>query len=154
MTLLERYVVLLFDKTSSTSDINEARKIIFTNKAQTLENLPPTRGALQQHVRRASLQARLWSNALSALPIIEDPSQWGWVKTEDGWQPHWSDLPEASKVCREFIRCSCKNGCSGRCSYKKSSLKCTALCHCGGDCFAHTWECKYNVVQFQIGAYN
>ena len=40
--LLERFTVVLYDKTSNILDVNEARKEIFTKKNRTLENIPPT----------------------------------------------------------------------------------------------------------------
>ena len=40
--LLERFTVVLYNKTSNVLDVNEARKEIFTKKNRTLENTPPT----------------------------------------------------------------------------------------------------------------
>ena len=40
--LLERFTVVLYDKTSNVLDVNEARNEIFTKKNRTLENTPPT----------------------------------------------------------------------------------------------------------------
>ena len=46
----------------------------------------------------------------------------------------------ASKSCYELIACSCKKGCTtSHCKCKKSSLSCTALCHCEGECGLWTW---------------
>ena len=56
-SVLERYVVLLYDRTSDQSSVNEARKQLFTQKSRSLENLPPTQAALVQHIKRASYQA-------------------------------------------------------------------------------------------------
>ena len=52
VALLERFVILLFDRTSGSVDINEARKLIFTQKRRSLENVPPTKAALEQHIKR------------------------------------------------------------------------------------------------------
>ena len=40
--LLERFVVVLYDKASNVINVNEARKEIFTKRNRTLENIPPT----------------------------------------------------------------------------------------------------------------
>ena len=40
--LLERFTVVLYDKTGNVLDVNEAHKEIFTKKNRTLENTPPT----------------------------------------------------------------------------------------------------------------
>ena len=54
---LERYVVLLYSKTSEATQVNKARQALFVKGTRTLENIPPTKGALTQHVRRAVFQA-------------------------------------------------------------------------------------------------
>ena len=49
---VERYVVLLYDKTTSLSDVNEARRHLFTKKACPSENIPPTKDALYINILR------------------------------------------------------------------------------------------------------
>ncbi len=51
MSTIERFVVLLYDRTSTCSNINLARKKLFSKKGRSLEGLPPTQAALEQHVR-------------------------------------------------------------------------------------------------------
>ena len=42
-------------------------------------------------------------------PTLTEPEKWGWQKNEDGdWEPVWTTIPEASKVCKELIKCECK----------------------------------------------
>ena len=53
MKCLEQYVVLLYSKTSEAIKVNEARQALFVKGTRTLENIPPTKGALIQHVHRA-----------------------------------------------------------------------------------------------------
>jgi len=55
---IERYVVLLYDRTSLSLNVNECRRNLFTKKARAVEAIPPTKDALEQHVRRAILQSR------------------------------------------------------------------------------------------------
>ena len=45
---LWQFVILMYDHTM---EINEARKQLFTQKSRTLENLPPTLAALEQHIK-------------------------------------------------------------------------------------------------------
>ena len=40
--LLQRFTVLLYDKTSNLESVNEARLHLFCKKSRSLENLPPT----------------------------------------------------------------------------------------------------------------
>lgn len=64
MALLERFVVLMYDRTSDSLQVNDARKQLFTQKSRTLENIPPTQAALMQHIKRACYQANSWNQAL------------------------------------------------------------------------------------------
>ena len=53
---IERYVVLLYQRTPVLSHVNEARKQLFAQNRK-MENIPPTLHALEQHVKRAVYQA-------------------------------------------------------------------------------------------------
>ena len=39
---LERFTIILYDKTSTDDDVNEARRELFSKKNRNLENIPPT----------------------------------------------------------------------------------------------------------------
>ena len=113
---LERFVVLLFDRTSSQTSIDQARKQLFCQKARAIDCLPPTRAALIQHTKRATYQAgHCWSQMLTAIPVLPSPQHWGWERTDNGWAISWTDLPEATQICRELLRCGCNKGCGARC---------------------------------------
>ncbi len=137
MEKIERFVVLLYSRTSSIVTVNSVRKQLFSHGNRKLENIPPSKAALLQHVKRASFQAgHVWGQALIANPTLPSPSEWGWQKEDnDGqWTPLWTILPEASKGCRELIKFGCKKQCCGRCQCSKANLKCTQLCFCEGQC--------------------
>ena len=76
MLLLERFVVLMYDRTSES---NDARKQLFTQKSRTLESIPPTQAALK-HINRTCHQANCWNQALVMDPEMPEPSDWGWTK--------------------------------------------------------------------------
>ncbi|KAG7176515.1 hypothetical protein Hamer_G024553 [Homarus americanus] len=57
LSTLERFIVLLYDRTSTCCDVNMLRKKLFSRKSRSLEHLPPTRAALEQHIKRAAYQA-------------------------------------------------------------------------------------------------
>jgi len=59
---IERYVVLLYDRTSMCTSVNECRRILYTKRNRAIENVPPTRDALVQHCKRAALQAHIWTS--------------------------------------------------------------------------------------------
>ncbi len=69
MLLLERFVVLMYDRTSECTEVNDARKQLLTRKSRTLENIPPTQAALKQHIKRTCYQANCWNRALDARAI-------------------------------------------------------------------------------------
>jgi len=136
MLLLERFVILLYDRTAEHISVNSARQHFFTQKGWQIGNIPPTRDALLQHVKRAAYQSgHVWSQTLVVAPVLPCPSEWGWNLENDEWQPLWMTLPEADKCCPELLRCGCKSGCiTRRCKCVRANLKCTALCSCEGEC--------------------
>ena len=136
MNTIERFVVLMNDKTSSCSKVNEARIHLFAQKGRDINNIPPTQGALLQHVKRAVYQAGYcWSQALVPQPELPQPEGWGWTANEEGkWEVIWSNLPDASKVSKELLKCGCNKGCRGNCKCHKAALTCTIMCKCGGSC--------------------
>ena len=42
LDVIERFVILLYDRTSSLTRVNEARQELFSRKARSLDNIPPT----------------------------------------------------------------------------------------------------------------
>ena len=135
MSVIERFVILLYDRTSMCTEIDQARQKLFAKRTN-VKQIPPTRAAMEQHIKRAIYQGGyLWGQTLVASPVLPSPTNWGWMKTTDGmFEPYWSTLPEASKVCSELVSCKCKKGCVKNCKCKKMGLECTALCTCEGDC--------------------
>ena len=100
-----------------------------------LEGIPPTRAALEQHVKRCTYQGGYcWGQTLVPSCTLPSPCDWGWVENEGQFEPLWTTLPEAAKSCYELISCGCKKGYRGRCKCKKAALKCTGLCYCEGEC--------------------
>lgn len=132
VAVLERFTILLYNRTSSMVNIDEARKELFTKKGRAMDAIPPTRAALVQHIKRAVYQGgHCWGNAFKVAVDMPSPEDWGWIDPHN-WKPMWTTLPEASTSSRELLQCHCQKGCRGACTCKKASLKCTALCLCGG----------------------
>lgn len=131
--VLERFVVLLYDKASNCLDMNSARRYLFTKKGRQIESIPPTSEALLQQIERAVLQGSyIWGQAENPTPALPSPAEWGWKFSDGKWEPLWSNNPEASRVCRELLKCACKKTCrTKRCKCWKEGLQCTALCNCG-----------------------
>lgn len=135
--LLERFVVIMYSRTSPHDNVCNARKAMFSQGTKSIENIPPTQAALEQHVKRAHFQAgHVWGRSLVPLQELPSAADWGWHQTADeGWKPTWTSLPEASKACSELIRCGCKRACRGLCKCTKANLPCTSLCFCNGTCY-------------------
>ena len=70
LNAIERYVVLLYQRTSALSRVNEARKQLFAQN-RNMESIPPTLRALEQHVKRAVYQAgHIWGQSLIGEPDV------------------------------------------------------------------------------------
>ena len=114
----------MYSKDLNIDTVNAARKRLFTSGRQ-IQNIPPTRDALVQHIKRAIFQAAyIWGEMFVRMPEMPSPANWGWQRNSDSgpWSPLWITLSEAAKACRELLKCQCKNlKCvSGRCTCKKT----------------------------------
>ena len=69
-----------------------------------IENIPPTKGALRQHVLRSVLQSSKWRESLCKGFHGRDACQWSWKNVAKEMIPLWNDLPQASNVYRELIK--------------------------------------------------
>ena len=98
----------MYDRTSTCTDVNKARKKLFA-KRSSVQRIPPTRAALEQHVKRAVFQGgHVWGQTLVPQPVLPSPASWGWINTDDElYEPHWTTLPEASKTCYKLISLCC-----------------------------------------------
>ena len=137
MSLLQKFVVRMYDHSSSKMTVNSLRKHLFTKKGKPMEGLPPTEGALLQHTKRATYQSGFcWNRSLQAQQNLPSPGEWGWLADDDDckWKPLWSDLPDVAKCLPELLKCSCKKGCGKRCKCLKANTRCTTLCACDGAC--------------------
>ena len=72
---LERCVVLLYDRTSSLHNVNEARKYLFIKKSHLLEGIPQSKAALLQNARRAVYQGgHIFRQSMVLLTVVPDPT--------------------------------------------------------------------------------
>ena len=67
---LENFVVLMYDRYSAASCVNEARLDLFARKQRTYDAIPPTRAALREHAKRAAYE----SYGVRRLPQIQKPA--------------------------------------------------------------------------------
>lgn len=136
LPIIERFTVLLYNRTSNCLTTNECRKDLFC-KGRSIDSIPPTSAALSKHVLRSSyIAGYVWDQSIIANQVLPDPEEWGWKIVDGSFIPHWSDLPDATVASRQLIKCSCnpEKGCKGRCKCLKSGFLCTELCKCKGEC--------------------
>ena len=82
---IERFVVLMYDRTSTCESVDAARKELFTQKGRSIEYFPPTSAALFQHTKRTVFQAAyVWGQTLQPYPELPDPYEWGWTRKSSG----------------------------------------------------------------------
>lgn len=114
---------------------------------QGVDKLPPTPGAWAEHIRRAHLQANIWSQDIIPDPVIPDPLTLGWKEEDGRLMAVLSRESPAPDCVLQLVKCGCGTNsqtamkCSRRCACKKNKLACTELCHCGGD--LNRCLCKY-----------
>ena len=131
LEILEKYVILMYDKSSTAATVDEARLDMFARKQRPYEAIPPTKAALLQHTKRAAYQAGcVWAQATKCQPEAESPSNWGWQKFGEEWQVFWTANSSIAKSCQQLTKCGCKTDCHGRCKCYRLGLRCTGLCLC------------------------
>ena len=90
--------------------ISELRWQLFCNNMAESDKLPPTLGALRQHVLRVHIRARVWEQASIALQDPQlDPMQNGYHKESNGQlKPIMTYVLPAPKAIIEMVSCQCK----------------------------------------------
>ena len=110
---LEKYTCVLYGKKKD-SDINKVRvdklkEKCGINKLDPTKNfhmasLPPCKMALEQHIRRANYQVRIWKNAHVNAPTIPDPTDGhGWHIVDGFLEPLWVDGPIIPRRLEELL---------------------------------------------------
>ena len=55
---------------------------------RSIESIPPTQVAFEQHVKRAAFQAgQVWGRTLHPMQELPSATDWGWNLSSDGWIP-------------------------------------------------------------------
>ena len=113
-------------------------------KVPSLKELPPTKDALNEHVKRAHLQVAVWKSSMEEHPPSLDPRRYGWSEDKDNKCLVAVTLPEdVARVPTEIqklIKCGCasEEPCStARCGCVSARVKCSVFCSCKKDdiCF-------------------
>ena len=75
---LERFIVLLYNKTSGLENVDEARMELFCHENQPMEKIPPTKAVLLQHSKHATYQVGVWTTTKLTEQDRPNPEGWGW----------------------------------------------------------------------------
>ena len=61
---LEKFVVIMYDRPSDVTTVNEARLDLYARKQRQYDLIPPTQAALKEHAKRAAYEAGyVWGHA-------------------------------------------------------------------------------------------
>ncbi len=87
VAMLERFTILLYNRTSTIVKIDEARQELFTKKGRAMDALPPTKAALVQHIKRAVYQGgHCWGKTLQVCLDMPTPRNWAPSVGVKHWQ--------------------------------------------------------------------
>ena len=59
------------------NDVDLVRMKLFSQKTRDVERIPPTRDALDQHLKRSVFQASIWTTAYMAMMPVNNPTDHG-----------------------------------------------------------------------------
>ena len=118
------------------NSIPELRWYLFCKHMAESNMLPPTSGAIKQHMIRVHTQTSVWGQASIAQHEFLDPLQNGFCKDANvDLVPHTTDDLPTPKAIIEMGNCHCKGNCSSqRCGCRSHNLACIELCLCGTEC--------------------
>ena len=100
-----------------------------------INDLPPTKDQLLQHVKRANYQSFIWKRALHGNPDITSPVGNGWSLSGDVLEVVWMESLPAPESVLGLKTCDCRRlKCNASCQCKILSLECTDICKCHTNC--------------------
>ncbi|XP_034030967.1 uncharacterized protein LOC117514556 [Thalassophryne amazonica] len=78
LNILEKFVIIMYDKNSTANKVDEARLDLFARKQRPYDAIPSTSASLFEHVKRSVFQAAyIWGQATVCEMQIESPANWG-----------------------------------------------------------------------------
>ena len=77
LEVIEQFVVLMYDITSPCTTVNQCRRHLFTQRGRSVDACPPTKDALELHIRRATLQSHIWTHATYLEERDANITEWG-----------------------------------------------------------------------------
>ena len=114
------------------TSIPDLRWHLFCKQLAESNKLPPTLGALEEHIKRVRLQSRVWFQATVMQQQPFEPLNFGYYKDTDSQMlPVTTKVLPAPQAIIKLVRHQCKTNCSKqRCSCRRNKLPCIELCLC------------------------
>ena len=137
MARLERWTVVLYNKSSGCSRVNDVRRQLFPHGTRTLDHTPPHRkrcfNMQSELCTRQQHQSgdKQGSNTKMSRMLQQD------VNTKL-WLPFWTVLDDASKACALLHHCGCRKACRGNCK-----------CATAGINQMQRWSVSYAILQIR-----
>ena len=131
---IEVFVCNLYDTTTVSSSIGDVRWKLFTKKQAEGENLPPTKGSLEQSMLRSHYISLIWRSATIPSPNLPNIADYGWKVSDGIYVPIMTNMPPAPEAVIQLIKCMCTaTKCTRYCSCRRNNLACTEICKCNAD---------------------
>ena len=103
MPTINRFTVLLYNKTSNSLTTNECRRELFC-QGREIDKIPPTEAALWKHTCRSAYIAGYdWSQSTIPKKYLPSPEEWGWKFQDGKYTPYWTELPEGSGSVTKLV---------------------------------------------------
>ena len=130
--IIDRFIILQYDRISTCTDIEKTRKKLFVKK-NNVHLILPTKAALSRG--RPTRKGHAWGNATPHQSCLHQPAVTG-----PRMRSRCTSRTEQDYPTQPTPGMSVK-----RCKYKKVALECTALCVCVHACVhACEVECSHN----------
>ncbi|MES9880282.1 MAG: hypothetical protein ABW185_05305 [Sedimenticola sp.] len=113
-------------------NLDSLRSHLYYAGKKTLETLPPTDDALEQHVLRTIYQTAIWVRADQPTPTVIDPFAFGWTTADGVTKPVMMTRGHVPINLTKDTFCRCKKMCTRNCSCNKKGVKCENSCVCRG----------------------
>ena len=79
--VIEEFVVIMYNRSSISMKVKETSLDLFARKQRPYNNIPSSRAAVVEHIKRSVLQAGLTSGqSLCKMQDLPSPSSCGWTK--------------------------------------------------------------------------
>ena len=98
---LELYMCQLHVPLTQIKTVKELRWFLFSKGQYSDEKLPPTKGALEQMIKRANYVALVWKECGTPHPDLPEPTSHGWSQDRAKTSSYSHNPPSSSQGCQE-----------------------------------------------------